>query len=73
MIVPCDDEIGLIIVYMSDCHSVRASKTILLLVFTHVLIIQIHVSKVHFSQLFVRVGVHLSYSNCLAQQVDLHS
>ena len=40
MIVPCDDEIGLIIVYMSDCHSVRASKTILLLAFTLVLIIQ---------------------------------
>jgi hypothetical protein len=34
MIVPCDDEIGLIIVYMSDCHSVRASKTTLLLAFT---------------------------------------
>ena len=31
-------EIGVIIVYMSDCHSVRASKTILLLVFAHVLV-----------------------------------
>ena len=39
MIVSCDDEIGVIIVYMSDCHSVRASKMILLLVFTVVLII----------------------------------
>ena len=39
MIVSCDDEIGVIIVYMSDFHSVRASKIILLLVFTVVLII----------------------------------
>jgi hypothetical protein len=38
MIVSCDDEIGVIIVYMSDFHSVRASKIILLLVFTVVLI-----------------------------------
>jgi hypothetical protein len=33
-------QIGVIIVYMSDCHSVRASKIILLHVFTFVLIIQ---------------------------------
>ena len=39
MSVPCDDEIGVIIAYMSDCHSVRASKIILLHVFTFVRII----------------------------------
>ena len=60
MIVPCDDEIGLIIVYMSDCHSVRASKTILLLAFTLVLIIQMcHIlcQKYTFLNCFVQVGV----------------
>jgi hypothetical protein len=53
-------QIGVIIVYMSDCHSVRASKIILLHVFTFVRIIQMvshATSKVHFSQLFVQVGV----------------
>jgi|SouAtlMetagenome_1021521.scaffolds.fasta_scaffold39004_1 hypothetical protein len=44
MSVPCDDEIGVIIAYMSDCHSVRASKIILLHVFT-VVSIMCHVIK----------------------------
>jgi hypothetical protein len=38
------DEIGVIIAYMSDCHSVRASKIILLHVFT-IVSIMCHVIK----------------------------